>query len=162
MDLSSTLLGMINEQIVNELHNANVYSQISSWFGNFNLDNLRDKFQKQAEDERSHADRFISFLQDRIGGNVRIGAVAPITEPVGSLQEIAQSYVDLEKLTTKRITAILSQALADGDHMSYKVLQWFIEEQYAEENEAMEFLNKATMISEGGRSALVLWDTSLE
>lgn len=153
---------MINEQIVNELHNANVYSQISSYFGNYNLENLRSKFQKQAEDERDHADRFIKFLQDRIGGKVKIGAVAPITEPLESLNEIAQSYVDLEKLTTKRINAILAQALSESDHMTYTVLQWFIEEQFNEENEAMEFFNKATMISEGGRSALVLWDASIE
>jgi ferritin len=159
-DLSKALNDLINKQITNELYNANAYSQIAAYFGNFNLNNLKSKFDSQSSDERSHSQRFIDFLQDRIGGNVQIGAVEAVKEKLDDLQSIAKAYLAIEKTTTDNISAILDQAVADKDHMSYTVLQWFIDEQYKEEDEAIEFLNKAKMIG-GNMAELVLWDASM-
>jgi ferritin len=161
MKLSKTLNTLINEQISHEIRNSNTYLQIASFFANSNLNNLSAYFKKQADDERSHADRFISFLQDRLGGSVSMLAVPVPNVDTSSLQSIAKDYLTLEMSTTTLIMNLLEVAQEEKDYMTFTELQWFISEQFSEENEAQEFNSKAIMLGTDN-PALVLWDASIE
>jgi len=135
--IKKNLLEALNKQIQHEQNNAHNYQAVALYFERLNLRGLAAWMNKQAGDERGHADRFIQHVMDR-GGTVALGALA---EPPASFEdplEAVQSVLGLERSTTALIHKLADLARKEGDHALEVTLHWFVTEQVEEEQWAEE------------------------
>ena len=65
MNISNEMLNLLEQQILHENQNANLYLLISSRLRNKGLDIIADFFKKEAEGEMGHRQIIISYLEDR-------------------------------------------------------------------------------------------------
>jgi ferritin len=157
LKLSQTLNDVLNEQILKELQNQNIYSQISSFFESLQLKNLASYFKKQSLDEKSHADKFMDHINDRTGGVVFIGEVDAPNLNLFDVFTVADAYVRVEEDTTKSIEEIYDLALNEKSYMDLGFLQDMLSEQVKEEDESQELSTKLKMCKD-----LVLFDATME
>ena len=117
MLISETLNAAINKQIGNELGNANQYLVIAAYFEGDCLFGLAKIFDKQAEEERDHARRFVKFVLDA-GGKVAVPAIPAPQNEFKSAEDAAQVAYDSEVRTTEQIYALMTLATAEKNYIA--------------------------------------------
>ena len=153
MLISKELNDAINEQVGHELHASHQYVNIATYFDSFPLKKLGELFYKQAEEERSHAMRFIKYVVDA-GGEVRIPAVAAPVFTFKTVEEAVKLSLDWELEVTRRINALMDIAVAQKDYMAQDMLRWFVTEQL-EEVSSMDNLLKVVKLT-GERNLIMV------
>ena len=131
MLISKDLNDAINEQVGHELHASHQYVNIAAYFEGIPLKKLAAMFYKQAEEERSHAMKFIKYVVDA-GGEVKIPAVAAPVPTFKTVEEAVKLSLDWELEVTRRINALMDIAVAQKDYMGQDMLRWFVSEQLEE------------------------------
>jgi len=133
MQISNALVDMLNEQIAHELIASNQYLQLATYFDGQALRKLSEFFYKQSEEEREHALKFVHYMTE-VGGDVRILEIPAANYDVNSAEQAFQMSLDWEKEVTRRIHAMMEQAVSEKDYASQAFLQWFVTEQVEEES----------------------------
>ena len=133
MQLSKALADLINEQIAHELIASNQYLQIATYFDGQALRKLSGFFYKQSEEEREHALKFVHYMTEA-GGDVRIMEIPAANYDIKSAEQAFQMSLDWEKEVTRRIYAMVDQAVSEKDYATQAFLQWFVTEQVEEES----------------------------
>lgn len=159
--ISGKMIQSINEQSARELYNMNLYRYIASWFSNLGLDNLADHFNKQADDEKSHSQKFQDYLDKRIGANYRSLQVDEVNVVINTIQDIGELYQNQEMGTTENIENLVILAESDKDFLTRQFLDWYLEEQISEENEAFVF-NQQVKLLNNDMASLVIFDKEFE
>lgn len=129
--LNDEIIEAINTQIGRELYNSNQYLIIASYFKDQALDNIAAAYQKEAEGEREHAQKFIDFLID-FRGRVNIPTLESPVNYFASAVDAARSALSLELKTTEEIYNLVSMAQSQDNHIFYNFLLWFVGEQQEE------------------------------
>lgn len=76
--------------------------------------------------------KFLAYINER-GGEAKIGAIpAPRDNPV-SLETCIEDVWQHELENSKKIYALVDQAMAERDWATFNFLQWFVKEQIEEE-----------------------------
>ena len=151
MLISDTLNDAINEQIGHEFGAMLQYVAIATYFDGEALPQLAQHFYRQAEEERTHAMRFVHYLVE-VGGAVGIPAIPAVKSGFASAEEAVQLSLDQEMTVTRQINALMDQAIKGNDHAARGMLEWFVTEQ-VEEVSSMETLLK--MVQRAGESGLL-------
>jgi ferritin len=133
MQISKAMVDLINEQIAHELIASNQYLQLATYFDGQALRKLSAFFYKQSEEEREHALKFVHYLSE-VGADVRILEIPAANYNVNSAEQAFQVSLDWEKEVTRRIHAMMDQAISEKDYASQAFLQWFVTEQVEEES----------------------------
>jgi bacterioferritin B len=133
MQISKAMVDLINEQIAHELIASNQYLQLATYFDGQALRKLSAFFYKQSEEEREHALKFVHYLTE-VGADVRILEIPAANYNVNSAEQAFQVSLDWEKEVTRRIHAMMDQAISEKDYASQAFLQWFVTEQVEEES----------------------------
>lgn len=133
MQISKALANLINEQIAHELIASNQYLQIATYFDGQALRKLSGFFYKQSEEEREHALKFVHYMTE-VGGDVRILEIPASNYDINSAEQAFQMSLDWEQEVTRRINAMMAQAISEKDYASQAFLQWFVTEQIEEES----------------------------
>jgi bacterioferritin B len=131
MVVSQKVVDPINEQIGNEFSAMLQYYAIAAHFGAEALPELSAHFQKQAEEEKEHALRFIQFLLDA-GARVNIPAVAAPQAHFETAEDAVKLSLGQEERVTAQINALVSLAKTESDYTTDNFLQWFVQEQLEE------------------------------
>jgi len=133
MQISKALTDLINEQVAHELIASNQYLQLATYFDGQALRKLSEFFYKQSEEEREHALKFVHYMTE-VGADVRILEIPAANYDVNSAEQAFQMSLDWEKEVTRRINAMMDQAISEKDYASQAFLQWFVTEQVEEES----------------------------
>lgn len=133
MQISQALADLINEQIAHELIASNQYLQLATYFDGQSLRKLSNFFYKQSEEEREHALKFVHYMTE-VGAEVRILEIPAANYDISSAEQAFQMSLDWEKEVTRRIYAMMDQAISEKDHASQAFLQWYATEQVEEES----------------------------
>jgi ferritin len=149
--ISKKVAAAINAQIGLEFLASLQYEAIAAWFKLEGLPRLKAHFSKQAEEERTHAHRFINYLLDA-GMELALPAIPAPKCQFKSAEEAAQLALDHELKVTDSIKALLNLAEKENDHFTQNSLQWFINEQLEEVSSADELLQ---IISRAGDAGLL-------
>lgn len=157
MKLSQELNNALNKQIIHELRNQNIYSQIASYFEDLQLKNLANYFRSQSDHEHDHSKKFIQHINDRTGGKVVIGDVMMPTISITSIEDIGNLYIQTEEETTATIENLYNIALEEKSFIDLPFLLSMLDEQREEEDSAQSFAIKAKMVNN-----LVLFDATFE
>ncbi len=128
---SDQLIQAFNQQIGNEMGASMQYIAIASYFDHETLPQLAKFFYRQSEEERTHAMRFVKFIND-VGGKVRIPDLpAPMSE-FGSAEEAVAKALAWEEEVTRQIYDLVEIARTDRNYVGIRFLDWFVEEQLEE------------------------------
>src|SRR6202011_58546 len=124
------------------------YYAIAAHFGAEALPELSAHFYKQAEEEKSHALRFIQFVIDTCG-RVNISNVPPPQAHFNVAEDAVKLSLEQEEQVTTQINALVSMAKAESDYATEYFLQWFVKEQLEEVASMEQLLRVVQRASEG-------------
>jgi ferritin len=145
----------INKQINAELYSAYLYLSMSSYFESVNLAGFANWMKIQAQEEVTHAMKFYDYLIERGGRATMLHIDAPKTTWSSPLSVFEETYKHEQKVTGL-INNLMNLALAEKDHASVNMLQWFIGEQVEEESSADEIVQKLKLVGDGGNGIFML------
>ncbi len=153
--LNSKVEKAINDQIVAETYSAYLYLSMASYFESKGLKGMNSWMKNQAQEELTHAMKFFNYVGER-GGRVVLGAIeAPPSEWESPLAAFENALAHEQKVTGL-INSIMDVVIAEKDHASKSVLQWFIDEQVEEEATAGEIVDQLRLIGNNGQGLLML------
>jgi len=146
--ISDRMRDALNAQINEELFSAYLYMAMSAHFQDANLPGFANWMEIQALEEFTHAKKFYDYIIER-GGRVTLDAIKKPRGEWKSPEEAIAAAYGHEQHITGRINGLMDLALAEKDHASVAMLQWFVTEQVEEEANASAILNKIRMVSGG-------------
>lgn len=112
---------------------------------------LAQFFLKQADEERTHAMKFVRYIMDA-GGLLAIPAIPASRHAFTSAEEAVSMALEWEYTVTKQISALLDRASSEKDYVAHDFLEWFAREQLQEVS-TMDMLLK--MVQRVGESGLI-------
>jgi ferritin len=128
---SDKLIQAFNEQIGNEMGASMQYISIASYFDSETLPQLAKFFYVQSEEERTHAMRFVKFIND-VGGRVVIPTLPAPKADFASAEDAVGSALAWEEEVTRQIYDLVEVAKEDKNYVGVRFLDWFVEEQLEE------------------------------
>ncbi|MDY0781337.1 ferritin [Tenacibaculum sp. IB213877] len=133
MTINPVIMDLLNHQIALEMKASASYLAMASWCDQRELLNSKSFFYKQAEEEREHAMKIFTFINDN-GGSAISPNVENVTNDFESLRDIYERSLDQEINVTESIFKIFKSARKEDDFVTEVFLQWFITEQSEEED----------------------------
>ncbi len=133
MSINVDVMDLLNKQVKMEMHASAIYLAMGSWCEQRGLNNSKAFFYDHAVEEREHAMKIFSFINENGGA-----AISPTIENVPtdfeSLRAIFEKSLEQEIAVTTAIHHMFKEARNQNDFVSEIFLQWFIEEQSEEED----------------------------
>lgn len=144
----------INAQINAELYSGYLYLSMSAYFQDRGLRGFAHWMEIQAAEEFGHARKLYGYLFDR-GGRVLMKPVeGPPTEWKSPEHVFDETYRHEQKVTAL-INDLVNLAIAEKDHATNQMLQWFVAEQVEEESSALTILDELKLIGNDGNGLLM-------
>jgi ferritin len=159
MELSKKMQDALNEQIKEELASAYIYLSMAAYCESINLPGFAHWMRAQTNEEMEHAMKFYGYIHSR-GGRVILEAIdKPPAEFEGPV-DVFEKTLAHEQYITGRIHNLYGMAVAEKDYASLSTLQWFVDEQVEEEENATQILEMLKMAGDKGQ-ALIMIDRHL-
>ncbi|NNG15548.1 MAG: ferritin [Gemmatimonadales bacterium] len=147
MELSAAMQDAMNQQIQTELESAYLYLSMATFFSPKNLGGSAHWMRVQAQEEVTHAMKFIDHVEDR-GARVVLGPLAqPKLEFASALEAFEYAAAHEREVSTK-IQSLYDLAAKERDYASQGLLQWFITEQVEEERSASQIVETLRMVGD--------------
>lgn len=132
MNLNPQLITGLNEQIGHEFQAKLQYLNIAAYFDTEDLPQLAQFFYQQANEEDTHAMRFVHYLVEA-DCQVKIPAIEQPKFDFETAAETADLALKWEQTVTSQIDHLMETAVSAGDHATQEFLRWFVSEQVEEE-----------------------------
>ena len=155
--ISKEMADRLSQQMANEFSNQQTYLAMSTYFRAISLNGLAEFFRKRAEEERGHAMKFMSYMEDQSAPLSFLPIQVPVDLFVGaSVLKFAEVQLSRELSTTKEINDLHDLAEGDNDKATAIFLQPLISEQVEEEALSVDFLNDVRRVQDSGDGLLIL------
>ncbi len=145
--LSDKMQNAINEQIKNELYSAYIYLSMAMYFHSVNFPGMAAWMEAQAKEEQFHAEKFMTYVNDR-GGRVILQAIDQPPADFKSPLHVFEETLKHEQFVTSKIDELVKLAREENDNASLAMLQWFVTEQVEEEATADGILQQLKLIGD--------------
>lgn len=155
--MTKDLLKLIEVQINKELYSAYLYFDIAEFYRSKGLDGLHAHFERQAQEEIEHAEKFAEFLHD-MGEKFKLLPIDAPNNNFKSLREPLALQLEHEKYVTSLIEKIEAQAEKDKDSKARNFIAWYVAEQMEEEKHSSEMLDKYDLFAKDGGYGLYMYD----
>ncbi len=153
--LSERLTKKLNEQVVKEFYSAYLYLSIEGYLASLNLPGFANWFHVQVQEERDHAMLIFNYLI-KVGGQIVLGAIDAPPSDFATIGDALKLTYEHELVVTKSIYDILDIALEEKDHKTTAFLQWFVNEQTEEEENADNNVKRFNLVGNDGRGILMM------
>lgn len=157
--LNQRIAAAINQQVMAEFSSAYLYLAMAAHFENMDLPGCAKWMRVQAREEASHALVFFNFLTDREGLPV-LAQLEPPPTGFGTPQEVFKMVKDHERKVSEAINGLADLALAEKDHATRALLDWFVMEQVEEQSVSHAIHARLKLIG-GDAPGLLLLDQEL-
>jgi ferritin len=159
MKINKKIEDAINKQVNAEIYSAYLYLGMSAKCTEMNLKGMANWFYVQAQEEMTHAMKFYRFVLER-GGSAVLPAIEGVRTDWKAPLEMFEAAYEHEQKVTALIHNIVDIALAERDHATASMLNWFVDEQVEEEANASEIAEKLKLIGES-KDGLFMLDKDL-
>ena len=126
---------LINDQINAELYSAYLYLAFADYYEEEGLSGYANYFEIQAAEERDHALIFRKYLHEN-GEAVKLAAIDGPEISFDSFLAPLEKALEHEKFVTSLINTIYDAAFKAKDFRTMNFLNWFVDEQMEEEDNA--------------------------
>lgn len=157
--LSQKMQDALNAQINAEYYSSYLYLAMSAYCEKINMKGFASWFRVQSAEEMIHVTKFFDYVLDRRGEV----ALKPIQGPPASWdspQAVFEAALKHEQHVTSLIYGLADLAMAEKDHATHNLLEWFLEEQVEEEAAADQVLQDIKLAG-SGQAGLYLIDRDL-
>ena len=132
---------LLNEQINKEFYSDYLYLDISNYYDELDLDGYANYYMIQAQEERDHALLFMKYMQSN-GLKVTLDAIAKPDKVFDSILAPLEVAAEHERYVTSLINDICHACHEGKDYRTLKFLDWFVNEQMEEEDNADKMINR--------------------
>ena len=136
---SERFVEALNEQIGREFAAAHQYTAIGAHYAAETYPRLSAYFYAQAEEERAHAMKMVTYLLDQ-NAKVDFEEVAAPRQTFPDHIAPIRLALEQERKVTVDISGLYEIARETRDYTSEQFLQWFLEEQVEEESSMTDLL----------------------
>ena len=144
-----------NAQIGEELASAYLYLAMAGYFEASGLGGMSHWMRAQAIEEMLHAMRFFDHIVARSGRVALPALQRPQPEWSSPLEAFKAAYAH-EQYITGRINQLVDLTIAEKDHASGAMLQWFVAEQVEEEESTLKIVDTLGRIGDSGQGLVML------
>lgn len=156
--MEANIAKLINEQINAEFYSAYLYLSFADYYEEEGLSGYANYFEIQAAEERDHALIFRKYLHEN-GEKVTLKKIDQPKKTFKSFAEPLEAALEHEKLVTSLINKIYDAANKAKDYRTMNFLNWFIDEQLEEEDNADNMVTRMRLF---GGDAKALYDLDAE
>ena len=142
---------LMYDQINKELYSAYLYLAFADYYEEEGLSGYANYFEIQAQEERDHAMIFRNYLHAN-GMPVKLLAIDMPDVDFENFMQPLEAALEHERYVTALINGIYAAAEAVTDYRAKQFLDWFIEEQCEEEENAMAMIDKMRLFGSDPRA----------
>jgi len=153
--MNEKIAALLNEQINKEFYSAYLYLDISNHYDDLDLDGYAHYYMVQAQEERDHALLFMKYMQTN-GLKVTLDAIAKPDKTFTSVLDPLEAAAEHERYVTALINNIYHEAHQAKDYRTMKFLDWFVDEQMEEEDNADTMINRYKLFGQDPRGLYLL------
>ncbi len=157
--LTKKMQDALNEQINAEYYSSYLYLSMAAYCESANLKGLANWFRVQSQEEMIHVMKFFTYVLDR-KGEVTLAAIAAPPAKWDSSLAVFEAALAHEQHVTGRINKLVDLSLAESDHATNTLLQWFVNEQ-VEEEAAADVVVQQLKLADNTPAALFIIDREL-
>lgn len=157
--ISEQMQRLINHLIQVELNSAYLYLAMSNFFHRLNLTGMAEWLRLQHEEERSHAQRLINYLND-LNGVVEIRPIPQQPINFGTPLRAWEQVLAHELFVTQNYQQAYDMALRARDYQTAALIDWFLNEQVDETAQATRIVGRLRLV-ERIPTGLILLDQEL-
>ena len=139
--MNEAIAKLLNEQINKEFYSAYLYLDMANYYDSLDLDGYANYYMIQAQEERDHALLFMKYIQIN-GLKVTLEAIAQPDKVFSSILDPLEVAAEHERYVTALINNIYHEAHQAHDYRTMKFLDWFVDEQMEEEENADSMINR--------------------
>jgi ferritin len=144
-----------NEQIMHETFSAYLYLSMVAYFQAEGYDGMATWMRAQAMEEMTHAMKFFDHINER-GGEVELLEIKKPQFRWKSPLDAFKAALEHERFISGRINELMKLADGEKDFASKSLLQWFVDEQVEEEDNAGRNVQNLEMIGDSGHGLLMI------
>ena len=149
----------INAQINAEMWSAYLYLSMSAYCQDAGFPGIANWFAIQFKEEQDHAMILLNYLQSR-GGRVLLAPIAEVPTEWASPLAAFENTLEHEGKVTALINNLAFIANEDRDFASINRINWFIDEQVEEEENARDMIQALEAV-EGNKYGMYMLDKDL-
>lgn len=131
----------LNSQLNAEVYSGYLYLSMAAYFENNDLSGFANWMRVQAHEELDHGMKFYDYIIRR-GGKVTLTEIEAPQIQWENPVDVFEHVLAHEKKVSSLINDLVDLAIESKDHATNNFLQWFVEEQVEEEENAMDILSK--------------------
>lgn len=153
--MNEKIAKLLNEQINKEFYSAYLYLDISNYYDEMDLDGYKNYYMIQAQEERDHALLFMQYMQIN-GLKVTLDAIGKPDKKFDSVLAPLEVAAEHERYVTALINNIYHEAHEAKDYRTMKFLDWFVDEQMEEEDNADTMISRYKLFGQEPRGLYLL------
>ena len=147
--ISKRLEAAINAQINAEMWSAYLYLSMSTYCQDAGFPGIANWFNIQFKEEQDHAMILLNYLQSR-DGRVLLAPIDAVETEWASPLAAFEATLQHEQKVTSLINNLMALAVEEKDFALQTRLNWFVEEQVEEEENARDLIQKFRLIGDNG------------
>ena len=133
--MNDKIASLLNQQITKEFYSAYLYLDMANCYDEMDLDGYANYYMIQAQEERDHALLFMKYMQNN-GLKVTLEAIDKPDKTFETVLDPLVAAAEHERYVTSLINDIYHEAHQAKDYRTMKFLDWFVDEQGEEEDNA--------------------------
>ena len=153
--MNTRIAELMNDQINKELYSAYLYLEIANYYDELDLDGYANYYMIQAQEERDHALLFMKYMQIN-GLKVTLKAIDMPGKSYDGVLAPLELAAEHERYVTALINNIYHEAQLDKDYRAMKFLDWFVDEQMEEEDNADKMISRFKLFGGDPRGLYLL------
>ncbi|MCF0040183.1 ferritin [Dyadobacter fanqingshengii] len=140
---------LLNNQVKMEAEASAKYLAMASWCDRNGFKNSAKYFLKQSDEERGHMLKIFNYIMT-VGGTAVSPEVAAVKQEFATFRSVFEAALQSEIAVTQSINRIVTQSRREEDYGTENFLQWFVNEQVEEEDNARRAIELFDVIGEEG------------
>ena len=153
--MNEKVTALLNDQINKEFYSAYLYLDMANYYDELDLDGYANYYMVQAQEERDHALLFMKYMQNN-GLKVTLEAIGKPDKVYSSVMEPLVAAAEHERYVTALINNIYHEAHQARDYRTMKFLDWFVDEQMEEEENADSMVSRYKLFGGDPRGLYLL------
>lgn len=143
--LQDPIVAVLNKQIAMEAHSSASYLSMAAWCHSQGLTGCGNYFKKQSGEEREHMLKLFDYIAE-MGGMPVSPEVKNVESDFEDLRDVLVRALEMEIAITQSFNSITEQCHNSKDFQTAKFLQWYLDEQAEEEQQARRCLELYELI----------------
>jgi ferritin len=155
MAVGERIVRALNQQLNRELYSGYLYLSMAAYFESLGLRGFANWMKVQSQEELMHAMKFFDYIARR-GGRVELFEIEEPPKSWSSPLNAFEYGLEHERKVTQLISDLVELAIAEKDHSTFSMLQWFVKEQVEEEESFDEIVEKLRMAKDNNMILLMI------